>query len=100
GHVRIVTAAAGVLLLMTAAGGWWWLRSPPSAAHSMLVRLAGFQLLSENLPKTIGDTVNAEIAAAFNAVGVVGVSTASAPAPRAAPAYALGGTIQRDGQTI
>ena len=44
--------------------------------------------------------MDAEIAAAFNADGVVGVSTASAPAPGPAPAYALGGTIQRDGQTI
>jgi len=66
----------------------------------MLVRLAGFQLLSADLPATLGDTVNAEIAAAFNAAGAVGVSTASAPAPGAAPAYALGGTIRRDGQTI
>jgi tetratricopeptide (TPR) repeat protein len=66
----------------------------------MLVRLAGFQLLSTDLPATTGATVDAEIAAAFNADGVVGASTASAPAPGAGPAYALGGTIQRDGQTI
>ena len=95
-----IAAAAGLLLLLMAAGGRWWLRSPPAAAHSMLVRLAGFQLLSADLPATTGDTVNAEIAAAFNADGVVGVSTASAPAPGAAPAYALGGTIRRDGQMI
>jgi tetratricopeptide (TPR) repeat protein len=44
--------------------------------------------------------VDAEIAAAFNADGVVGVSTASSPAPGEGPAYALGGTIQRDGDTI
>ena len=66
----------------------------------MTVRLAGFQLLSADLPATIRATVDAEIAAAFNADGVVGVSTASAPAPGAAPAYALGGTIQRDGDMI
>jgi tetratricopeptide (TPR) repeat protein len=95
-----IAAAAGVALLLMAAGAWWWLRSPPAAAHSMLVRLGGFQLLSQDLPATTGATVDAEIAAAFNADGVVGVSTASAPAPGAAPAYALGGTIQRDGQTI
>jgi tetratricopeptide (TPR) repeat protein len=95
-----IAAAAGLLLLLMAAGAWWWLRPPPAAAHSMLVRLAGFQLLSPDLPATIGDTVNAEITPAFNADGVVGVSTASAPAPGAAPAYALGGTIRRDGQTI
>ena len=95
-----ITAAAGVALLLMAAGAWWWLRPPPAVAHSMLVRLGGFQLLSQDLPATTGATVDAEIAAAFNADGVVGVSTASAPAPGAAPAYALGGTIQRDGQTI
>ena len=44
--------------------------------------------------------MDAEIAAAFNADGVIGVSTASAPAPGSAPAYALGGTIQRDGDKV
>jgi tetratricopeptide (TPR) repeat protein len=99
----IPTLVAGAAIVMAgaiAAGSWWWLRSSPPTAHSMLVRLAGFQLLSADLPATLGDTVNAEIAAAFNAAGAVGVSTASAPAPGAAPAYALGGTIRRDGQTI
>ena len=101
GRVPIaIAAAAGLLLLLTAAGAWWWLRWPPAAAHSMLVRLAGFQRLSADLPATTGDTVDAEIVSAFNAVGAVGVSTASAPAPGAAPAYALGGTIQRDGPMI
>jgi len=95
-----IAIAAGAALLLIAAGAWWWLRPAPTAAHSMLVRLAGFQLLSADLPATTGATVDAEIEAAFNADGVVGVSTASAPAPGAAPAYALGGTIQRDGQTI
>ncbi len=93
-------AAVGLLILLMVAGAWWWLRSPPASAHSMTVRLAGFQLLSPDLPATIRDTVDAEIAAAFNADGVVGVSTASAPASGSAPAYALGGTIQRDGHTI
>lgn len=96
----LIAAAASLLVLLMAAGAWWALRSPAAAAHSMLVRLAGFQLLSADLPATTGATVNAEIVAAFNAVGVVGVSTASAPARGAAPAYALGGTIQRDGQMI
>jgi hypothetical protein len=95
-----IATAAGVALLLIAAGAWWWLRPAPTAPHSMLVRLAGFQLLSTDLPATTGATVDAEIAAAFNADGVVGASTASAPAPGAGPAYALGGTIQRDGQTI
>ncbi len=96
----LAIAAASCLVLLMAAGAWWWLRPAPAAAHSMTVRLSGFQLLSPDLPATTRATVDAEIAAAFNADGVVGVSTASAPAPGSAPAYALGGTIQRDGQTI
>lgn len=93
-------AATTGLLLLAIGAGVWWLRPQPAAAHSMTVRLAGFQLLSADLPATIGDTVDAEIAAAFNADGVVGVSNAKAPVPGSAPAYALGGTIQREGQII
>jgi tetratricopeptide (TPR) repeat protein len=97
---KALAALAGLLLLVSAGGTWWWLRPTPAAAHSMTVRLSGFQLLSADLPATLRNTVDAEIAAAFNADGVVGVSTAIAPSPGAAPAYALGGTIQRDGPTI
>jgi tetratricopeptide (TPR) repeat protein len=97
---RWTIAAAAVALLATVGGSWWFLRPTPAVAHSMTVRLAGFQLLSADLPATIRDTVDAEIVAAFNADGVVGISTASTPALGAAPAYALGGTIQRDDHTI
>lgn len=93
-------AAVGLLALVVAIGFWWWLRPTPAAAHSMTVRLAGFQPLSTDLPATIRATVDAEIAAAFNADGVIGVSTAPAAAPGVAPAYALGGTIQRDGDKV
>lgn len=93
-------AAAALLLLGAAAATWWALRPTSGATHSMTVRLTGFQLLSTDLPATLLDTVSAEIAAAFSNDGVVGVSTASAPAPGAAPIYALGGTIQRDGDKI
>jgi len=92
-------AGAGVLALAVAAGAWWF-RAPPATTHGMTVRLAGFQMLSADLPATTADTVDAEIAAAFNADGVVGVSTATAAVPGSTPAYALGGTIQRDGQAI
>lgn len=95
-----IAAAGGALLLAVAGGGWWLLRPAPAAAHGMMVRLAGFQLLSADLPASMGETVDAEITAAFNDDGVVGVSTASAPPPGNAPAYALGGTLRRDGQTI
>ena len=93
-------AAAGLLSLAVAGGAWWALRPPQAAAHSMMVRLTGFQLLSADLPATLRDTVDTELTAAFNVDGVVGVSTAPAPSPGAAPAYTLGGTIQRDGDTI
>jgi tetratricopeptide (TPR) repeat protein len=98
---RVWVAATGLLLLIAAAGvSWWALRPSKGAAHSMTVRLAGFQLLSPDLPTSLRDTVDAEITAAFNVDGVVGVSTASAPAAAARPGYALGGTIQRDGHRI
>ena len=94
----LIGSLAMFLLLATA--GWFVLRPASVAAHSMDVRLAGFQLLSANLPATMRDTVRDEIVAAFNDDGVIGVSTAAAPATSTAPAYALGGTIQRDGRTI
>jgi tetratricopeptide (TPR) repeat protein len=95
-----IAASAALLLLVTTCAAWWMLKPRPAAAHSMTVRLAGFQLLSADLPATIREAVDAEIATAFNADGVVGVSTASAPPPGTTPAYALGGTIQRAGDTI
>jgi TolB-like protein len=95
-----IAASVGCLLLAMTAGAWWLLRPPHAAAHSMAVRITGFQLLSTGLPERMHDTVNSEIIAAFNADGAVVVSTASAPAPGTAPAYALGGTIHRDGDTI
>jgi tetratricopeptide (TPR) repeat protein len=93
-------AAVAVLALIAAGWAWWAQRPTQAAGHSMTVRLAGFQLLSADLPANLRDTVDAEITAAFNVDGAVGVSTAAAPTPGAAPAYSLGGTIQRDGDTI
>lgn len=95
-----IASAAIVVLLAIAAGLWWLLRPAPAAAHSMMVRLAGFQRLSPELPTGITDAVRDEIAAAFGDQGLVGVSTAPAPDPGSAPAYALGGTIRRDGDKI
>lgn len=93
-------AIAGVLALVAVVGAWWALRPASASGHGMTVRLAGFRILSPDLPANLSDTVDTEINAAFSVDGVVGVSTASAAPPGAAPAYALGGTIQRDGQTI
>ena len=95
-----IAIVAGLLLVAIAAGAWWYFRPAVSAQHAMSVRLAGFKVLSADLPATFRDTVDAEIAAAFNADGVVGVSTAPVPTAAPAPAYALGGTIRRDGPTI
>ena len=97
---RVLAIAAGLLSLIVAAGAWWAPRPSQPAGHSMSIRLTGFQLLSPDLPATLRDTVDAEISAAFSADGAVGVSTASASAPGAAPDYTLGGTIQRDGEKI
>jgi tetratricopeptide (TPR) repeat protein len=98
---RAIGIAAGAgLLLLIAVAAWWVLRPPQAAAHSMTVRLTGFKLLSADLPAEMRDSVNSEIAAAFNADGVIGVSTASAPSPGTSPAYALAGTIGRIGDSI
>ncbi len=96
----LAIAAAGLLSLLAAAGAWFAQRPLDDAGHTMTVRLAGFQLLSADLPANFRETVDAEITAAFNVDGVVGVSSAPTPAPGAGPAYAIGGTIQRDGQII
>ena len=96
----IAIAGAGLLALVTAAAVWWTSRPPQAEAHGMTIRLAGFQLLSADLPANLRDTVDAEITAAFSVDGVVGVSTASVPESGTAPAYTLGGTIQRDGDAV
>jgi hypothetical protein len=96
-------AVAGIVAfaLILAAALWFFnSRSLPAGAHPMEVRLAGFKLLSNDLPATLPDAVGDEVIAAFNKDGVVGVSTAPAPPSGSAPAFALGGTIQRDGDAI
>jgi tetratricopeptide (TPR) repeat protein len=96
----VLVGAAGLLLLVIGGSAWWFLRPEPAATHSMMVRLTGFQPLSANLPAGMADAIRDELAAAFGDQGVVGLSTASAPAPGSTPAYALGGTIRRDGNQI
>lgn len=94
---RVAALAAGLVLVTAVA---WWALRPHAAPHAMMVRLAKFELLSADLPANLQDTVAAEITAAFNVDGVVGVSSAPAAAPGASPAYALTGSIQRNGGTI
>ncbi len=93
-------AALAALVLVTAIAGWYFLRPSAAVAHAMEVRLTGFDRLSPELPETLPAALRDEIIAAFNEDGVVGVSTASAPPPGGAPAYALAGTIRRDGDRI
>ncbi|MGZ2412835.1 tetratricopeptide (TPR) repeat protein [Sphingomonas sp. F9_3S_D5_B_2] len=95
-----ISALAAALLLIVVGTLWWSLRPMQANAHALTVRLAVFQLLSPELPPTMGDAVRAEISAAFNADGAVGVSTGSKPLSGKGPAYALGGTIQRSGNSI
>jgi class 3 adenylate cyclase/tetratricopeptide (TPR) repeat protein len=95
--LRVAGLAAGLILIAVVA---WWALRPHAATHAMMVRLAKFELLSADLPANLQDTVTAEITAAFNVDGVVGVSSVPAAAPGASPAYVLTGSIQRNGETI
>lgn len=95
-----IFAICSLFLVLAGAATWWWLRPSHSAADSMTVRLTGFQRLSTDLPASLPYAIRDEITAAFGDQGVVGVSTASAPPAGTAPAYALGGTIRRDGNKI
>ncbi|HEY8434134.1 MAG TPA: TIR domain-containing protein [Sphingomicrobium sp.] len=91
----IALAVVGAALI-----GWLLLRPAGGAEHTMQVRLAGFQRLSPDLPATMPAALADEINAAFNDDGVVTVSTAPAPAPGSSPAYAMSGTIRREGDKI
>ena len=93
-------AATAVLLILVAVGGWWFLRPGAGAAHTMQVRLAGFQRLSADLPATMPQALADEMGSAFNEDGVISVSSASAPPPGNAPAYALSGSIRHEGDKV
>jgi len=97
---NVLVALAVIVLLAVALGGWWLLRPGQPTQHSMMVRLTGFARLSNDLPEGVPAAIGDEIIAAFNDDGVVGVSTASAPPAGTAPAYALGGTVRRDGDKV
>jgi tetratricopeptide (TPR) repeat protein len=93
---------AAALVLLVVAGVVWSTRRPatPTAAQAIQVRLAGFESLSPGVPSGMPDTLRDEIIAAFNDDGLVTVSTASAPPPGTAAAYALGGSIRSEGGGI
>ena len=96
----LIVAAAVVLVVVASLAAWLLMRPGGAPAHTMQVRLAGFQLLSPDLPSGMSQALADEINAAFNDDGVVTVSTASAPPPGNAPAYAMNGTIRREGDKI
>jgi tetratricopeptide (TPR) repeat protein len=96
----VLIGVAALALVAIAIAGWMLLRPGAVAAHTMQVRLAGFQRLSPDLPAAMPQSVAEEINAAFNDDGVIGVSTASAPPPGNAPAYALSGSIRHEGDKV
>lgn len=98
--IIVITAIASLILLVTAAAAWLWIRPAPVAAHSMKVHLRGYRVLSPKVPATMPESINAEITAAFNADGIVGITAAPTPAFEKARAYSLNGTIYRIGDSI
>jgi tetratricopeptide (TPR) repeat protein len=96
----VMVAAVAALLAVIAAGAWWVLRPPSAPQQITVVRLAGFTNLTPDLPAEVPGALRDEITAAFSDDGAVGVSTAAAPPPGTAPAYAIGGTLRREGNTI
>ena len=96
----IALGAIALGVVAAALIAWFLLRPSGAAAHTMQVRLAGFQRLSPDLPSSMPEALADEINAAFNDDGVVTVSTAAAPPPGNSPAYAMSGTIRREGDKI
>jgi tetratricopeptide (TPR) repeat protein len=97
---RQVAAAAAMLLLVLAAGAWWMFRTGAAADQALQVRLAGFQRLADDVPATMPAAIREEMIATFGDDAIVRVSTAAAPPPGDAPAYALSGTVRREGDKI
>jgi tetratricopeptide (TPR) repeat protein len=99
---RAGIAAIGIVaaIFVIAAGLWLWQRPGEAPAQGLQVRLAGFQALSGNLPVTLPDGIRDELIAAFGDDGVVRVSTAPKASAGSAPAYALAGTVSRDGDKV
>ena len=92
--------AAVVGLVIAGIAAWLFLRPHGAAAHTMQVRLAGYQRLSPDLPASMPAAIDDEIDAAFNDDGIVSVSRAASAPPGTSPAYALAGTFRRDGDQI
>ena len=96
----LIVAATVAIIVVASLAAWLLMRPHARAEHTMQVRLAGFQRLSPDIPDTMPAALGDEINAAFNDDGIVSVSTAPAPPPGNAPAYALSGTIRREADKI
>ncbi len=96
---NIMLAAVAAVLLLIGAGTWWFLRPTHAVAQGMQVRLAGFHVLSSDLPNTLPRATADEITAAFSDDGSITISTAPGP-PDLGPAYAFGGTVRREADNI
>jgi len=96
----LTVAATLVALIMAGLAAWIFLRPHAAAAHTMQVRLAGYQRLSPDLPASMPAAIDDEVDSAFNDDGIVSVSRAAKAPPGTTPAYALTGTILRDGDKI
>jgi tetratricopeptide (TPR) repeat protein len=95
-----VVAATLVIIVIASLAAWMLMRPGGRSPQPLEMRLAGFQRLSDDIPAAMPDTMREEMIAAFGDDGIVRVSTASLPPAGAGAAYALGGSIRRDGDQI
>ena len=98
---------AGVLaaLIAIGGGGWWFAahRDPavgPGRAGLLQVRLTGFERLTPDIPAGTDVALRDELTAALADEGIVKVSNAAAPPPGTGAAFAVGGTVRRDGAQV
>ncbi len=98
-------AGLSVLALLGVGSGTWFATHrgasgrPPDAAI-LQVRLTGFERLTPEIPSGTDTALRDELTAALADEGVVKVSNAAAPPPGSGPAFALGGTVRRDGAQV
>ena len=104
-HRAMSFVAAFVALVAIASGGWWFIThhaaaSSMSKANLLQVRLTGFERLSPDVPPGTDAALQEELTAALADEGVVKVSNATAAPSGTGPAFALSGTVRRDGTQI
>lgn len=95
-----IIATSLILLFAIATLAWLLIRPSGTMAHTTEVRLAGFELLSPELPAGMPDALRDELIAAFGDDGVINASTAATPLAGRGPSFALRGTIRREGGVL